>query len=218
MWLVILHICWLLNKLVFLNKMNDNIVALSAFSGLAGAILTQALTGLFSYFGDKRKSKIELNKLYRDKQVEVAEQFYYVTGETMTRLRKSIEHWKDSNKARSEASISFFNKEIKMLDSYMDKLNADKWKHNLIDLYFNVTLSHSKLITANTNTHTMFLNLLDIADQIKKAKDADKELLLGQYHIGIFDLCSQYEDIYRMLESDMQTVKSALLNSFDIKS
>lgn len=79
----------------------------------------------------------------------MVEQFYFVTGETMTRFRKSIEHWKDHNKSRSEASLGF------------DKL-------------------------------------------------------LGQYHMGIFDLCSQYDDIYRMLESDMQTVKAALLKSFEI--
>jgi hypothetical protein len=197
---------------------NGTLISLSAFSALAGAILTQIFTGLFSYLGDKRKFKIELNKAYRDKQVEVAEHFYFVTGETMTRLRKSIEHWKDRNKTRSEASIGFFNKEIKMLDVYMDKLNAENWKYNLIDLYFNVTLSHSELIEANAKSHAMFLNLLDIADKIKKGKEEDKDELLGQYHIGIFDLCSQYDDIYKMLESDMRTVKAALLNSFEITS
>jgi hypothetical protein len=195
---------------------NSTLITLSAFSGLAGAILTQALTGAFAYFGDKRKSKIELNRQYREKQVEVAEHFYFVTGEAMTRLRKSIEHWKDRNKAKSEARIGFFNKEIKLLDAYMDKLNAENWKHNLINLYFNVTLSHSELIVANTKSHTLFLNLLDIADQIKKAKDPDKDELLGQYHVGIFDLCSQYDDIYKMLENDMQTVKTALLKNFEI--
>lgn len=195
---------------------NSTLITLSAFSGLAGAILTQTLTGVFAYFGDKRKSKIELNKQYRYKQAEVAEQFYFVTGETMTRLRKSIEHWKDRNKARSEASIDFFNKEIKMLDAYMDKLNTDNWKHNLIDLYFNIKLSHSELIEANAKSHSMFLNLLDIADKIKKGKEGDKDELLGQYHMGIFDLCSQYDDIYKMLESDMKTVKTALLKSFEI--
>lgn len=197
---------------------NSTLIALSAFSGLAGAILTQALTGVFAYLGDKRKSKIELNKQYRGKQIEVAEQFYFVTGETLTRLRKSIEHWKSLNKTRSEASIGFFNNEIKLLDAYMEKLNTDNWKRNLIDLYFNVTLSHGELIEANAKSHAIFLNLLDIADRIKKAKEMDKGKLLGQYHMGIFDLCSQYDDIYKMLESDMQSVKTALLNSFEINS
>jgi len=197
---------------------NTTLVALSAFSGLAGAILSQALTGLFAYFGDKRKSKFELNKLYRDKQAEVAEQFYYVTGETMTMLRKNIEHLKDKTKLRSEASVTFFNKEIKALDSYMDKVKADNWKHSLISLYFNVSLSYDNLIKANNKSHALYLTLLDLTEKIKKATDQDKEDLLGKYYMCVFDLCSQYDDIYKMLEHDMQGVKTALLNSFDIKN
>ncbi|WP_462230170.1 hypothetical protein [Mucilaginibacter sp.] len=195
---------------------NATLIEISAFSALSGAILTQVLTGLFAYVGDKRKSKLELSKQYRDKQIEVAEHFYFVTGETMAVLRKSIEHWKDRNKARSGASVEFFNKEIKKLDAYMDKLNAENWKHNLISLYFNISLSHNKLIAANTKSHALYLNLLDIADQFKKANEVDKNMLLGKYHEGVFDLCSQYDDIYKMLESDMLTVKTALLNSFEI--
>lgn len=197
---------------------NGTIIALSAFSGLAGAILTQMLTGLFGYFSDKRKSKIELNKSFRDKQVEVAEQFYFVTGETMTVLRKSIEHWKDRNKARSEASIDFFNKEIKKLDAYMEKLHTDNWKHNLVSLYFDISLSHNKLIDANNKSHLIYLNLLDLAYKIREANESDKNVLLGKYHQAIFDLCAQYDDIYKMLEHDMQCVKSALTKSFEIKS
>jgi hypothetical protein len=196
---------------------NSTIVAISAFSALSGAILTQVLSGLFTYIGDKRKSKLELNKAYRDKQVEVAEHFYFVTGETMAVLRKNIEHLKDRSKIRSEASINFFDKEIKKLEAYLDKLKTDNWKQNLISLYFNVSLSYQELIEANNQSHLLFLRLLDIADKIKKANDPDKEKLIGDYYIGIFDLCSQYDDIYKMLEGDMQTVKIALLNSFDIK-
>ena len=197
---------------------NTTLIGVSAFSGLAGAILTQSITGLFAYFEDKRKSKSELNKQYRNKQIEVAEQFYFVIGETMARLRKSIEHWKGLNKARTEVSIGFFNKEIKELDAYLEKVKAENWKYNLIDLYFNIKLSHSELIEANAKSHGIFLNLLDIADQIKKGKEADKNELRGRYHKGIFDICSLYDDIYKMLESDMQTVKTALLNSFEITS
>ncbi len=195
---------------------DSTLITLSAFSGLAGAILTQALSGMFNYLGDKRKSKYDLNKQYRDKQIEVAEHFYFVTGETMGTLRKTIEHWKDRNKSRSEVSVEFFNKEIKKLDTYMEKLNNDNWKHNLISLYFNVTLSYNRLIAANTKSHTLYLNLLDISEKIKKADDKEKDNLIGQYHIGIFDLCSHYDDIYKMLESDIQTVKTALLKSFQI--
>lgn len=195
---------------------NNTLITVSAFSGLAGAILTQALTGLFAYLGDKRKSKSELNALYRNKQVEVAEKFYFVTGETMTILKKTIENWKGRSKSRSEASIEFVNKEIKKLDSYLEKLNTEHWKHNLISLYFDVSLSYDQLINANTKSHLLYLQLLDTAEKIRKAGSDDKEKLIGKYYIGVFDLCSQYDDIYKMLENDMQTVKTALLKSFSI--
>lgn len=196
---------------------NSTLIALSAFSGLAGAILTQALTGLFAFYGDKRKSKLELNKAYRDKQVEVAEHFYFVTGETMAVLRKNIEYWKERNKTRSEASINSFDKEIEKINGYLDKLKSENWKQNLIGLYFNVSLSYKELIEANNKSHLLYLRLLDLSDKIKKSNNTNKDELIGQYYVALFDLCSQYDDIYKVLESDMQTVKAALLNSFDIK-
>jgi hypothetical protein len=192
---------------------NQTLLTLTAFAGLAGALLTQLLTGLFGYFGDKRKARLECWTKYRDKQVEVAEQFYFMTGETMAVLRRSVEYWKDRNKQRSEASVSFFNREMKKLDIYMEKLQTENWKHNLVSLYFEVSLSYDRLIAANAESHRLYLQLLDTAEQIKKA-DGDKEKLLGAYHIGIFDLCSQYDAIYAMLEGDMQNVKTALLKSF----
>jgi len=195
---------------------NSTLIAISAFSGLAGAILTQVLTGMFAYLGDKRKAKNELNSQYRSKQLEVAENFYFMTGETMAVLRKSIEYWKDRNKVRSEASIGFFNKEMKKLDAYMEKLNAENWKHNLIGLYFNVSLSYNELIEANSKSHLLYLSLLDIAEQIKVASADDKDKLLGRYHLGIFDLCTQYESIYNLLEKDMDSVKKELLRTFQV--
>jgi hypothetical protein len=44
-----------------------------------------------------------------------------------------------------------------------------------------------------------------------------KERLLGKYHVGIFDLCSQYDAIYNMLEKDMNAVKTELLRTFQVK-
>lgn len=193
---------------------NQTLVVLTAFAGLAGALLTQLLTGLFSYFGDKRKAKLERGNLYRAKQVEVAEQFYFMTGETMGVLRKSVEYWKDKNRQRSEASVAFFNGEMKRLDAYMEKLQAENWKQNLISLYFDVTLSYDRVIAANTRSHTLYLGLLDTAEQIGKAGGEEKERLLGKYHLGLFDLCAQYDDIYKMLASDMASVKTALLETF----
>ncbi|MEO8885796.1 MAG: hypothetical protein ABI367_07010 [Mucilaginibacter sp.] len=186
-------------------------VIIAAFAGLAGALLTQLLTGLFGYLGDRRKAKTERQLLFRNKQIEVAEQFYFMTGETMTVLRKSVEHWKNKNKQRSQASISFFNREIKKLDTYLEKLRTEHWKHNLVGLYFDVKLSHDRLIAANNRSHALYLTLLDTAEQIQQTGNED---LLKKYHTSLFDLCSQYDTIYQLLEEDLQRVKTALTTSF----
>ncbi|MDB5117367.1 MAG: hypothetical protein JWQ79_2859 [Mucilaginibacter sp.] len=197
---------------------NNTLIEVSAFSGLAGAILSQTLTGLFTYFSDKRKAATELKKVYRDKQLEIAENFYYMTGETMTVLQKSITHWKDRNKARSELSVLFFNKEMKKLDTYLEKLKTEHWKHNLISLYFEVSLSYDELIAANHQSHSLYLELLDTSEKIKAANDEEKKLeLISQYLIGVYDLCGQYEEIYAMLEKDMGSVKTELLRTFQVK-
>ncbi|MFD0751286.1 hypothetical protein ACFQZS_14140 [Mucilaginibacter calamicampi] len=139
-----------------------------------------------------------------------------MTGETMTVLKKSIEHWKDRTKPRSEASITFFNKEITKLDAHLEKLNADKWKHSLISLYFDVSLSYNQLITANTNTHLTYLSLLDLSNEIKETNGEARYELISKYLLKVYDLCAQYENIYNMLEHDMNTVKSEILRTFRV--
>lgn len=193
---------------------NNTLIAVSAFSGLAGALLTQTLTGLFTYYSDKRKSRLELHKQYRDKKIEIAENFYFMTGETMSILKKSVNIYKNRNDSRSESSLKFLSNEIKKLDAHLKKLNEENWKHNLIGLYFNISLSFNEIMEANTRSHVLFLKYLDISDKITKAAEADKEALYGQYNITIFDLCMQYDDIYNMLEKDMNKVKAELLDSF----
>ncbi|MGN6394738.1 MAG: hypothetical protein ACTHMI_04200 [Mucilaginibacter sp.] len=195
---------------------NQTLLVLTAFAGLAGALLTQLLTGLFTYFSDQRKAKLERGNLYRSKQAEVAEQFYFMTGETMGVLRKSVEYWKDKNRQRSEAGVAFFNREMKQLDAYLEKLQAENWKQNLVSLYFDVNLSYDRVIAANTRLHTLYLDLLDTAEQIRKAGGEEKERLLGRYHLGLFDLCAQYDDIYNLLAKDMASVKAALLKSYNL--
>lgn len=194
--------------------MNQTLLVLTAFAGLAGALLTQLMTGVFGYFGDRRKARLERGILYRNKQVEVAEQFYFMTGETMGVLRKSVEFWKDKNRVRSESSVAFFNREMKRLDGYMEKLHTENWKHNLVSLYFEVSLSYDRVIEANSRSHALYLGLLDTAERIRKAEGEEKELLLGKYHFGIFDLCSQYDAVYHLLEQDMASVKTALRDTF----
>ncbi|UOE47940.1 hypothetical protein MTO98_26370 [Mucilaginibacter sp. SMC90] len=188
----------------------------SAFSGLAGALITQALTGLFAYLGDKRKSNIELSKEYRNKKVEIAENYYYVTGETMSILKKSVQLWKGRNIPRSEKSYRSMSDSLKEADARLKQMNIDNWKHSLIGLYFNVTLSYDELIAANNKSHELYLKVLDIESKIREASDdeEDRERLIGQYSLAIFDLCSQYDTVYAILANDMDKVKTNLLATF----
>lgn len=189
----------------------------SAFSGLAGALISQMLTGLFAYLGDKRKADIDLKKRYRSKQVEIAESYYYVTGETMSILKKSVQLWKGRSIPRSEASYRSMTESLKEADTQLKKMNVDNWKHNLIGLYFNVSLSYDELIAANNKSHELYLNVLDLADKIKSADDEEtRERYIGQYSIGVFDLCSQYDAVYNILAGDMEKVKVELLKSFEL--
>ncbi|NVM66854.1 hypothetical protein FHW88_005172 [Mucilaginibacter sp. SG538B] len=187
----------------------------SAFSGLAGALISQALTGLFAYFGDKRKAETELKKEYRAKQVEVVENYYYVTGETMAILKKSILLWKGRNIQRSQASYSSMTEGLREADAQLKQMNIDNWKHNLIGLYFDVALSYDELIAANNKSHELYLKVLDIESKLRQAdNDEGKELYLGQYSVAIFDLCSQYDAVYNILAADMNKVKEKLLSTF----
>jgi hypothetical protein len=189
----------------------------SAFSGLAGALITQALTGLFGYFGDKRKADTELKKEYRAKQVEIAENYYYVTGETMSILKKSVQLWKGRNIPRSEASYKSMTESLKQADAQLKQMNIDNWKHNLIGLYFNVSLSYDELIAANNKSHELYLKVLDIESRLRGADNGeDRELYYGQYSVAIFDLCSQYDAVYDILAGDMSKVKAELLSNFQI--
>ncbi|NVM66567.1 hypothetical protein FHW88_004885 [Mucilaginibacter sp. SG538B] len=189
----------------------------SAFSGLAGALITQALTGLFAYVGDKRKADIEIKKDYRAKKVEIAEHYYYVTGETMSILKKSIQLWKGRNIQRSEASYKSMTESLAEADARLKQMNVANWRHNLIGLYFDVTLSYDELIAANNKSHELYLKILDIGSKLRAAdNEEDSERYLGQYSVGIFDLCNQYDKIYEILASDMEKVKTALHQSFQV--
>jgi hypothetical protein len=202
---------------LFTDMAENTTLIVSAFSGLAGALITQALTGFFAYIGDKRKADIELKREYRNKKVEIAENYYYVTGETMSILKKSVQLWKGRNVQRSEASYRSMSENLREADARLKQINIDNWKHNLIGLYFNVTLSYDELIAANNKSHELYLKVLDIEDKIRYAdNDEDRERLFGQYSVGIFDLCSQYDAVYDILASDMSKVKAELLSNFQV--
>ena len=74
---------------------NTTLIEVSAFSGLAGALLTQMMTGIFAYFSDQRKYHHEIKNLYRSKKAEIGENFYYMTGEIMAIVKKNIGYWKN---------------------------------------------------------------------------------------------------------------------------
>ena len=194
---------------------NPTLIAISAFSGLAGALLTQAIAAVNTYYTDKRKQASEFRTQYRNKKVEIGESFYYVTGEKLASIKKNVGYWKNWNNQRSEASLDFLNKETQRFNNYMDKLNADNWKFNLIGLYFNVFFSNEDIVKANDRSHQLFLIYLDLADKIKKeADEMEKELLYQRYAFNIFDMCTHYEQIYMQLERDMKAVREQLLKDF----
>ena len=136
------------------------LIELSAFSGLAGALLTQIIVAANTYFTDKRKQAFELKNLYRNKKVEIGENFYYVTGEKMALIKKNIRYWKNWNDSRLEASIMFLQKELTRLNRDMEKLDAENWKYNLIHLYFDVSFTDDEIIASNEKTHRLYLKAL----------------------------------------------------------
>ena len=187
------------------------LLQVSAFSGLIGALLTQGLTGLFSYLSDKRKVNSELKSTYRNKQVEIAENFYFVTGEKMAVLKKNIDYWKNYNNTRSDKSLDFLNQELKKLKAYMNQLDKENWKYNLIGLYFDVSLNNEQVIASNLRSKALFLKILDLTDEIKHALPESRNDLIDLYGEAINEICWHYEEIVVKLQTDMEKVKIGLL-------
>jgi len=193
---------------------NSLLIQVSAFSGLIGALATQGLTGLFAYIGDKRKSHLELKKTYREKQVDIAENFHFVTGEKMAIVKKNIDYWKNYNSSRSEKSLDFLNQEIAKLNAYMDKLDAENWKYNLVSLYFDVNLTNDQVIASNLKSKELYLKVLDLRAGIRHALQAEKNDLYDLYEEAIKEMCKHYEVIYAKMAEDMATVKTSLISQF----
>ena len=193
---------------------NSLLIQVSAFSGLIGALATQGLTGLFAYIGDKRKSHLELKKTYRDKQVDIAENFYFVTGEKMAVIKKNVDYWKNYNSARSEESLDFLNREIIKLNTYMDKLDSENWKYNLVSLYFDVYMTSQLVISSNLRSKELYLKILDLRDAIKHTLEDSKSDLYQLYDEAIKELCLHYEQLSAQMASDMALVKAELTKEF----
>lgn len=197
-------------------KEHQILVWVAAFSGLAGALLSQLMTGLFSYINDRRKQKNELSNQYRNKKSEIGENFYFMNGELMTMINKNIVYWKSRHNQRGESSLNFLNKEMGKLDEYQVKLHTENWKYNLISIYFDVPFNFREMLEANSRSHQFYLKILDLSDQIKKTAGQvqEQEILFQQYNILIFDFCSHLENIYSRMEDNMVAVKAALLSDY----
>ena len=193
---------------------NSTLVIVSSLSALAGAIITQIISAVNSYFTDKRKQALELGNQYRSKKVEIGESFYYVAGEKLTAIKKNIGYWKNWNNSRTEASLNFLSKETKRFNNYMEKLNADNWKFNLISLYFNISFTNDEVSKANDKAHRLYLTHLDLSNKLQHADEDQKEHLYQLYAVNIFDMCSHYEESHIRLEKDMKVIKDQLLNEF----
>lgn len=195
---------------------HNTLIAISAFSGLAGAILTQLLTGWFSLVNDRRKYRNELKQDFRHHKTEIGENFYFMTGERMTHIQNMIRYWKNWNDSRSESSLAYLRNQMADLMIFMEELNAENWKYNLAGLYFKIIFTHREVIASNTVSHQHYLKVLDIGDQLNKATGEEKERLYGIYAGAIFDMCSHYEDIYKRMEQDMVKVKGELLKNYSM--
>ena len=193
---------------------NSTLLQVSAFSGLIGALLTQSLTGLFSYMGDKRKSNTELKNTFRNKQIDIAENFYFVTGEKMAIVKKNIGYWQNYNNSRSEKSLEFLNQEMTKLNAYMGKLDIENWKYNLAGLYFDVSLTNERIIASNSKSKEMYLKVLDITDQIKHALPEEQGDLYQLHSDAIIEMLNHYDNVYQHMANDMSTVKAELLKEF----
>ncbi len=194
---------------------NPTVIALTVFSGLAGAILTQIITAANGYFTDKRKQTLELKNQYRAKMVEIGESFYYITGEKMASIKKNIGYWKSNNPFRTPETIEYLKKETLRFNTYMEKLDEENWKYNLIGLYFKVEYATEDVHKDNDRSKQLFLSYLDLGNVIIRASEEVDELIYQRFASTMLEMCAHYEMIYSKLEKDKNAVKSQLLHRFD---
>jgi hypothetical protein len=202
--------------LTFAVSMNTQppYLILTAFAGLAGALLTQLLTGLFSYINDHRKQKTEVQALYRGKKVEIGESFYFINGELMAMIKKNIAYWRNRRDDRSDTTLGFLRQEMDRLDAYQAKLQAENWKYNLIGIYYTIPYSFHAMLEDNQRSHEIYLEVLDYSERIKLALPAEKEDFFQDYQEIIATLCAHYERVYAQMEDNMGAVKNAMLADF----
>jgi hypothetical protein len=190
------------------------LVSITAFAGLAGALLSQLMTGLFAYVNDERKRKTELENQYRNKRLEIGENFYFVNGELMTMIRKNIDYWYNLRNDRNEQTLLSMKKEMDKLNSYQAQLHTDNWKYNLVGVYFEVPFEFDEIQQANRRSHQLCILVNDLGNKIREAGAGQQETLYKTYNIAIFDLCSHYEQVFLRMQGNMVAIKEQLLGEF----
>jgi len=190
------------------------LLEVSAFSGLAGALLSQVITALNGFFTDKRKYRTERRNAYFSKRNEVGENFYFIHGEVMAVIKKNTAVWQNRCSAQSQAGIEALNTEVTKFMAYLDKLYAENWKYNLTALYFPVTFTAAEMLEANQRSQRYRVAVLDLATAITDAPAAERGNLYEKYAVLIFEMCSHYENLYNRMEQDRMIVKNELLRDF----
>jgi hypothetical protein len=201
--------------MVIIMKDHQALVWLAAVSGLIGALLTQLMTGLFSYINDRRKQKTEVKNLYRNKKIEIGENFYFMSGELMAMIKKNIAYWKNRQDYRSEASLSFLKLEMDRLDVYQSKLQTENWKYNLVGIYYIIPYSFREMLEDNKRSHELYLKMLDFPEIINKTLPQEKNDLLEEYQSTLTELCLHYQNVYNRMEANMEAVSLALRKDFE---
>jgi hypothetical protein len=189
-------------------------VIFAAFSGLAGALLTQLMTGLFSYVNDRRKQKTEARNLLRGKKIEIGENFYFMSGELMAMIKKNIAYWKNRHDYRSEVSLGFLRLEMDRLDVYQSKLQTENWKYNLVAIYYDIPYSFGAMLEDNKRSHELYLKVLDFSEIIKRTLPQEKEDVFIDYKTTLAELCVHYQKIYDHMEANMSAICATLRTDF----
>ena len=191
---------------------NPTILELTAFAGLAGAILTQVISLASTYFTDKRKQNVDTKNQYRTKMVEIGENYYYITGEMLAAITKNVNYWKNNNPLRSPTTIAFIKKETLKFNSYIEKLNTDNWKFNLVGMYYDISYSTEEVHKDNERSHQLYLRYLDLSETIESGNN--DEQLYQSYAAVLLDMTAHYEAIYQKLSLDMYLVRNQMLSEF----
>ena len=146
--------------------------------------------------------------------VEIGENYYYITGEMLAAITKNINYWRNNHPLRSTPSIAFIKKETLKFNSYIEKLNTDNWKFNLIGMYYTVSYSSEEIHKDNERSHQLYLRYLDLSEKIEAVDNGDSEQLYKSYSETLLDMIDHYEAIYKKLKNDMIIVRNQMLNEF----